>query len=60
MKECYCPECGVIKCPERLWGGECDCQEGLCGDCMHHLHKKHCKECPGEDCPVYEWLEGWW
>ena len=58
MKECYCPECGVIKCPEGLWGGECDCIDGLCIDCIHHLHEKHCEKCPGEECEVFRSLEG--
>lgn len=33
MEECYCPSCGVIKCPRQLWGGECDCDYGPCSDC---------------------------
>ena len=31
--ECYCPVCFEIKCPEHLWGGECDCIDGPCIGC---------------------------
>ncbi len=33
MEECYCPVCGIIKCPRDLWGGECDCDLGPCLGC---------------------------
>ena len=33
MSECYCPLCGIIKCPEEQWGGECFCIDGLCTLC---------------------------
>lgn len=58
MLECYCPECGVIKCPRELWGGECDCEEGLCHDCIHERHDAECENCTeGEECPFLIWLE---
>jgi len=54
MEECDCPECGVIKCPEGLWGGECDCAYGLCRDCKAELHDLHCsKECNNPQCDVW-------
>lgn len=55
MEECYCPSCGVVKCPRELWGGECDCEHGMCWDCQCDLHDKHCSsECTDKNCNVWE------